>query len=55
MDDPNGGQIALFIVLGLVLLFVIIALVRAVKIVPQAVAHLVSRDGSDVGAARCRE
>lgn len=45
MDDPNGGQIALFIVLGLVLLFVIIALVRAVKIVPQAVAIIVERLG----------
>ncbi|KQS97591.1 SPFH domain-containing protein [Cellulomonas sp. Leaf395] len=45
MDDVNGGQIALFIVLGLVLLFVIIALVRAVKIVPQAVAIIVERLG----------
>ncbi|WP_456786870.1 SPFH domain-containing protein [Cellulomonas sp. P5_C5] len=45
MDDTNGGQIALFIVLGLVLLFVIIALVRAVKIVPQAVAIIVERLG----------
>ncbi|KQY25434.1 hypothetical protein ASD16_08510 [Cellulomonas sp. Root485] len=45
MDDPNGGQIALFIVLGLVLLFVVIALVRAVKIVPQAVAIIVERLG----------
>lgn len=45
MDDSNGGQIALFIVLGLVLLFVIIALVRAVKIVPQAVAIIVERLG----------
>lgn len=45
MDDPNGGQIALFIVLGLVLLFVIIALVRAVKIVPQAVSIIVERLG----------
>lgn len=45
MDDPNGGQIALFIVLALVLLFVIIALVRAVKIVPQAVAIIVERLG----------
>ena len=43
MDD--GGQIALFIVLALVLLFVIIALVRAVKIVPQAVAIIVERLG----------
>ena len=45
MDDANGGQIALLIVLGLVLLFVIIALVRAVKIVPQAVAIIVERLG----------
>lgn len=45
MDDPSGGQIALYIVLGLVLLFVIIALVRAVKIVPQAVAIIVERLG----------
>src|SRR6478735_5648796 len=43
--DLSGGQIALYIVLGLVLLFVIIALVRAVKIVPQAVAIIVERLG----------
>jgi len=45
MDDPSGGQLALYIVLGLVLLFVVIALVRAVKIVPQAVAIIVERLG----------
>ena len=45
MDDPNGGQIALFFVLGLVLLFVVIALVRAVRIVPQASAVIVERLG----------
>ncbi len=45
MDDPSGGQIALYIVLGLVLLFVVIALVRAVRIVPQAVAIIVERLG----------
>ncbi|MBD8059071.1 SPFH/Band 7/PHB domain protein [Cellulomonas sp. JH27-2] len=45
MDDPSGGQIALYIVLGLVLLFVLIGLVRAVRIVPQATAIIVERLG----------
>ncbi|NUU19851.1 SPFH/Band 7/PHB domain protein [Cellulomonas humilata] len=45
MDGLGSGQIALYIVLGLVLLFVVIALVRAVKIVPQAVAIIVERLG----------
>jgi len=46
MDDPaNVGQIALYVVAGLVLLFVVIALVRAVRIVPQTVAIIVERLG----------
>ncbi|ROS30411.1 SPFH domain-containing protein [Cellulomonas sp. PhB150] len=45
MDDPSGGQIALYIVLGLAVLFVIIGLIRAVRIVPQTVAVLVERLG----------
>ncbi|QCB93424.1 SPFH domain-containing protein [Cellulomonas shaoxiangyii] len=44
MSD-NPGQIALIVVLGLVLLFVVVALVRAVRIVPQAVAVIVERLG----------
>ena len=43
--ELGSGQIALYVVLGLVLLFVVIALVRAVKIVPQAVAIIVERLG----------
>ncbi|MEN0129498.1 MAG: SPFH domain-containing protein [Brevundimonas sp.] len=45
MNDPSTGEIAAYIVLGLVLLFVVIALIRAVKIVPQTVAVLVERLG----------
>ncbi|MFC8193584.1 SPFH domain-containing protein [Cellulomonas sp. NPDC057328] len=45
MTDTSPGQIALIVVLGLVLLFVIVALVRAVRIVPQAVAVIVERLG----------
>ncbi|WP_029287592.1 SPFH domain-containing protein [Cellulomonas sp. HZM] len=45
MDDPSVGQVALYIVLGLVLLFVIIGLFRAVRIVPQTVAIIVERLG----------
>src|SRR4051794_8751067 len=43
MDEP--GTIAAYIVGGLILLFVIIALVRAVRIVPQATAVIVERLG----------
>ncbi|WP_028048076.1 SPFH domain-containing protein [Cellulomonas sp. URHD0024] len=43
MDDPQ--TIAAYIVGGLILLFVIIALVRAVRIVPQATAVVVERLG----------
>ncbi|MDM7830965.1 SPFH domain-containing protein [Cellulomonas edaphi] len=45
MDDPSAGQIALYVVLALVLLFVIIGLFRAVRIVPQATAIIVERLG----------
>jgi len=45
MDDPSGGQIALYIVLGLAVLFVVIGLIRAVRIVPQATAIIVERLG----------
>ncbi len=45
MTDTSPGQIALIVVLGLVLLFVVVALVRAVRIVPQAVAVIVERLG----------
>jgi len=46
MDDTtNAGQLALYLVLGLVLLFVVVALVRSVRIVPQAAAIIVERLG----------
>jgi len=45
MDDPSAGQIAVYLVLGLILLFVLIGLVRAVRIVPQATAIIVERLG----------
>ncbi len=44
-DTTNVGQIALYLVLGLVLLFVVVALVRSVRIVPQTVAIIVERLG----------
>ncbi|GEA82992.1 hypothetical protein CWIS_14920 [Cellulomonas sp. A375-1] len=44
-DTTNVGQIALIVVLALVLLFVIIALFRSVRIVPQTVAVIVERLG----------
>ncbi|MBT0995282.1 SPFH/Band 7/PHB domain protein [Cellulomonas sp. DKR-3] len=44
-DTTNVGQIALIVVLALVLLFVVIALFRAVRIVPQTVAIIVERLG----------
>lgn len=45
MEDTSGGQIALVVVLALILLFVVVALVRAVRIVPQTVAIIVERLG----------
>jgi regulator of protease activity HflC (stomatin/prohibitin superfamily) len=43
--DIGSGQIAVYIVLGLILLFVVVALIRAVRIVPQATAVIVERLG----------
>jgi regulator of protease activity HflC (stomatin/prohibitin superfamily) len=45
MTDPSPGTILAYIVLALVLIFVIVALVKAVRIVPQAVALIVERLG----------
>jgi len=47
MDSSSigGGQIALIVLAALVLLFVIIAIFRAIRIVPQAVAMVVERLG----------
>ena len=48
LSDPAGpslGQVAGYVVLGLLVLFVVIALVRSVRIVPQAVAIIVERLG----------
>ena len=48
LGDPDGlsvGQVAGYVVLGLLVLFVVIALVRSVRIVPQAVAIIVERLG----------
>ncbi|KRC32381.1 MULTISPECIES: SPFH domain-containing protein [Oerskovia] len=45
MTEPEPGMIAVYIVLGLILLFVIIALVKAVRIVPQATALIIERLG----------
>lgn len=45
MNDPDVGTIAVYVVLALVLIFVITALVKAVRIVPQASALLVERLG----------
>lgn len=45
MSDIDAGQVALVVVLALVLIFVVVALVRAVRIVPQAVAMIVERLG----------
>ena len=42
---PSIGSIVGYIVLGLLLLFVVIALVRAVRIVPQTVALIIERLG----------
>ena len=53
MNDPNIGQLAGYVVLFLLVLFVVIALVRSVRIVPQAVAIIVeeSRGGNGVRSA----
>jgi regulator of protease activity HflC (stomatin/prohibitin superfamily) len=45
MTDPSPGTILAYIVLALVLIFVIVALAKAVRIVPQAVALIVERLG----------
>ncbi|QHT55583.1 SPFH/Band 7/PHB domain protein [Cellulomonas sp. H30R-01] len=46
MDDTsNVGTIAFYLVAGLVLLFLVVALVRSVRIVPQTVAIIVERLG----------
>jgi len=44
-DGTDVGQIALIVVLALVLLFVVVALFRSVRIVPQTVAIIVERLG----------
>lgn len=45
MDSSNAGAIALFIVLALVVIFVIVVLVKSVRIVPQAQNFIVERLG----------
>lgn len=45
MTDPSAGQLAGYVILGLLVLLVVIALSRSVRIVPQAVAILVERLG----------
>lgn len=45
MDDTNVGQVLVYLVVGLVALFVVVALFRAVRIVPQTVALIVERLG----------
>src|SRR6187549_1020416 len=45
MDDLGSGTIAAYLVGALVLLFVVVALIRAVRIVPQATAVIVERLG----------
>jgi regulator of protease activity HflC (stomatin/prohibitin superfamily) len=44
-SDPSGGQVAGMLVIALIALFVVIALVRSVRIVPQASALIVERLG----------
>jgi regulator of protease activity HflC (stomatin/prohibitin superfamily) len=44
-DTSNVGTIAFYLVAGLVLLFLVVALVRSVRIVPQTVAIIVERLG----------
>ncbi|WNB86824.1 SPFH domain-containing protein [Cellulomonas sp. ATA003] len=45
MNDISVGTVVGYIVLGLLLIFVVVALVRAVRIVPQTVALIVERLG----------
>lgn len=45
MNDPNPGTIILYIVLAAIVLFVVVALFKAVRIVPQASAIIVERLG----------
>src|SRR6478609_9524104 len=45
MNDPSPGTILAYVVLALILIFVIVALVKAVRIVPQTVAIIVERLG----------
>ncbi|OLT47670.1 SPFH domain-containing protein [Cellulosimicrobium sp. CUA-896] len=45
MNDPSPGTILAYVVLALVLIVVVVALVKAVRIVPQAVALIVERLG----------
>ncbi|BDZ43732.1 hypothetical protein GCM10025865_30310 [Paraoerskovia sediminicola] len=45
MDDPGFGTIALYVVLAVVVIFVLVALAKAVQIVPQATAVIVERLG----------
>src|SRR3712207_5508593 len=45
MNDIGVGTILGYVVLGLLLLFVVVALVRAVRVVPQTVALIVERLG----------
>ena len=45
MNDPTPGEVAGYVILALLAIFVIIALVRSVRIVPQAVAIIVERLG----------
>src|SRR5450830_1864785 len=44
-SDPSGGQVAGMLLIALIALFVVIALVRSVRIVPQASALIVERLG----------
>jgi regulator of protease activity HflC (stomatin/prohibitin superfamily) len=45
VTEPTAGEIAGYVILGLLVLFVVVTLVRAVRIVPQAVSLIVERLG----------
>ncbi|GAA4851000.1 hypothetical protein GCM10023221_33090 [Luteimicrobium xylanilyticum] len=45
MNDPSAGTIVVWIVIALIAIFVIVSLVKAVRIVPQAVSLIVERLG----------
>lgn len=45
MEPISPGQLALIVVLGILVIFVIVALARAIRIVPQATAILIERFG----------